>query len=218
MHVGEYVIVYPCYPIMNFTLATEQGKCHNGVPINYKLANGKMQQGYLNPTYNNIIPKEREVDCHKKGNLYTFIDNELRGHSPHGRKVEQINVSAVLSLQHMPIAGIPLPENYLDTDWVYNVSELAHTDIGDKVLDVLEREIDQLNKHKKNIKGDATVKSTEKWWNILGMFETNVFSGINAIITWGERICVLYMLWIVVIKGKLVYCRARVRENAAADD
>ena len=163
------------------------------------------------------MPRGIEINCHSKGTLYSYIQGELNSHSPHGKNVEKINMTSVLSLQHMPIAGIPLPEDYLNTDWVYNVSELAHTDMGDKILEALEKEISQLNEHKSKTKGDATVKSTNKWWNILGIFETNIFSGIHAVFMWMERFCVIYIKWIIVIKGKLINWRARVRGNAAAE-
>ena len=215
VHAGNYIVVYPCYKLENLTFIVEKEKCHNGVPVSYNLNEGKTHKGYLNVLYNNIMPKGIEIDCHSKGNLYSFVGNELRSHSPHGKEVEKINVSTVLSLQHMPITGIPLPEDYLDTGWVYNVSELTHTDMTDKVLDALTREIDELNEHKSNIEGDATIKSTGKWWNIFGIFETNVFSGIHTTIMWMERISIIYLKWIVVIKGKLVNCRARVQENTA---
>ena len=63
--------------------------------------------------------------------------------------------------------------------------------MSDKVLEALDREIDSLNEHKSKINGDATVKSTSKWWNIFGIFETNIFSGIHAIIMGIERICMI---------------------------
>jgi hypothetical protein len=217
MHAGEFIVVYPCYEISNVTFTKEEGKCHNGIPIKYKLPGKSERKGYLNPVYNNVMPRGIEIDCHTKGNTYSYVNGELNSHSPHGRDAERINMSSVFSLQHIPIAGIPLPEDYLNTDWVYNVSDLAHPDMGDKVLDALEKEIEQLNEHKSKFEGDATVKSTSKWWNILGIFETNIFGGIHAIIMWAERFCVIYIMWIVVIKGKLWHCRARVRENAAAN-
>ena len=217
--VGKYVIIYPCYQVYSYKLITESGKCHNGVPISYKLRKNETEwnTGYLDPLYNNIMPSSINVDCHKKGTVFSAINGTISSHSPHGRTVKPVNVSIVYSLQHLPLTGIPLPDDYLNTDWIYNVSELAHTDISNEILNEIEKEVDELNNVNEDSSLDVKVKSKSKWWNIFGIFETYIFSGIHAIITWIERICVMILMWTVIIKGRIVNRRLGVRRNAAAN-
>ena len=136
-------------------------------------------------------------------------------HSIHGY-AEKFNISNVLSLQHVPIMGIPMPKDYINSKWIYNTSELTHTDMGSRILDEIDKELDELAEHKEKMSHDMTTESNNKWWNIFGIFETNVFSGIYVITVWIERILVIYLIWKVINKKRKRYRRAR--ENDASDN
>ena len=133
---GNYVMAHPCYEIKDYEFVTEVGKCYNGIKIQYKLPGKDIQYiGYVNPQTNMISSNYHVVNCNNKGSTLSFINNMVRLHYHNGEEPKILNTTTAINLGHMPLAGVPLPKDYINTDWISNPDELAHTDMSTQIVD-----------------------------------------------------------------------------------
>jgi hypothetical protein len=183
MSAGNFVLAFPCVAVMNLQWIGTKDKCYNGIPVAYEIAGlNRTHKGFLFAKHNIIEASGIEVSCHRKQPEISEVSGRVEWHHGHSQKVDTVNTSGAIDLTPRLDKGIGVID-FLETDWVYDASDLSDTQI-----DRLEIE----EAYMEDAEGPASSEGeVDSLWQFLGIWNEKWSTMVNAVITWVERIVVV---------------------------
>ena len=202
---GNFVLAFPCLLVKSFSWSTNNSKCYQDIAINYQLeGTNKDFKGYVHHKYNYIIPESIEVDCHKRGAMYTDINGEFKIHNGQG-KISKINITHSETLNYNLDQGVGYLD-FLDTSWAYRKGELMHIDVDRQVLQELDKKTSQFQVE------DST-STLPNIWKYLGIWGKNPVHIISAIVMWIERVIIIVVFYLVIGRKLGRKCIKKIRKE-----